>query len=83
MENQHKIIKGYRDLNQSEIDLMNEVKFLAKDVGELIERFKFMHTPMNNDDEASVDPRWLAIAQTDLQKGFMSLVRSIAKPTTF
>ena len=30
-----------------------------------------------------IDKRWLAIAKTDLQKGFMSLVRSIAKPETF
>ena len=26
MENQHKKIKGYRELTQAEIDLMNEVK---------------------------------------------------------
>ena len=26
MDNQHKKIKGYHDLNQEEIDLMNEVK---------------------------------------------------------
>ncbi len=26
MENQHKKIKGYRELNQAEIDLMNEIK---------------------------------------------------------
>lgn len=29
------------------------------------------------------DGRWLAIAQTDLQKGFMSLTRSVAKPDSF
>ena len=26
MENQHQKIKGYRDLSQEEIDLMNEIK---------------------------------------------------------
>lgn len=26
MDNQHKKIKGYRELNQAEIDLMNEIK---------------------------------------------------------
>ena len=30
MENQHKQIKGYRDLSQDEIDLMNEGKELAE-----------------------------------------------------
>lgn len=29
------------------------------------------------------DNRWLAIGKTDLQKGFMAVIRSIAKPTTF
>lgn len=26
MDNQHKIISGYRDLSQTEIDLMNKIK---------------------------------------------------------
>ena len=30
MNNQHKQIKGYRDLSQTEIDLMNEGKSLAE-----------------------------------------------------
>jgi len=30
MENQHQKIKGYRDLAQEEIDLMNEIKAMFK-----------------------------------------------------
>lgn len=30
MENQHRQIKGYRELSQEEIDLMNEVKEKAQ-----------------------------------------------------
>lgn len=30
-----------------------------------------------------IDRRWLSIARTDLQKGFMALTRSVAQPTTF
>lgn len=74
MDNQHQKIKGYRDLSQDEIDLMNRAKEHASYVGDLIERLE---------KESSIDKRWLAIAKTDLQKGFMSLVRSIAQPTTF
>lgn len=78
MDNQHKQIKGYRDLSQDEIDAMNEAKSLAAQVGALIEKLSVSSaTPVQ------VDQRWLAIAKTDLQKGFMSLVRSIAQPTTF
>jgi hypothetical protein len=76
MENQHQHIKGYRDLNQAEIDVMNLVKAKAEEVGAVINQLR-------NQAEVSVDQRWLAIAQTDLQKGFMSLVRAVAQPSTF
>lgn len=38
MENQHKLIKGYRDLSQEEIDLMNKIKELASQVGEVVKQ---------------------------------------------
>jgi hypothetical protein len=75
VDNQHKQIKGYRDLSIQEIDDMNAAKVLAEQVGDLCKKFE-MERPM-------ADKRWLAIAKTDLQKGFMSLVRSIARPETF
>jgi len=74
MDNQHKKIKGYRDLSQEEIDLMNKCKELAEKVGELV-------TEVNMN--PNIDKRWSSIGQTDLQKGFMSLIRSIAQPSTF
>ena len=74
LDNQHKKIKGYRDLSQEEIDLMNKAKKMAEQVGELVEEI------INND---STDKRWAYIAKTDLQKGFMSLIRAVAQPTTF
>lgn len=74
MENQHREIKGYRDLTPEEIALMNDAKGKSEDIGKLVEVLRA--TP-------GVDQRWLSIAQTDLQKGFMALVRSIARPTTF
>lgn len=75
MENQHRLITGYRELDQNEIDAMNKVKALAAKVGELADDIETnLHT---------LDRRWFADGKTDLQKGFMALVRSIAKPTTF
>lgn len=41
------------------------------------------HAILEGGDRPMLDTRWLAIAKTDLQQGFMSLTRSIAKPTTF
>ncbi len=36
MENQHRLIKGYRELSAEEIALMNESKELAEKVGALV-----------------------------------------------
>jgi hypothetical protein len=74
LKDQHTKIKGYRDLSQGEIDLMNKCKELAEQVGLLCDEVRM---------EPTTDPRWLQDAQLTLQKGFMSLIRSVAKPTTF
>lgn len=74
MDNQHRKIKGYRELSQAEINAMNAVKEKAAEVGELV------HELEQNKD---LDQRWVAIAKTDLQKGFMAATRSIAKPEFF
>lgn len=74
MENQHRKIKGYRELNQKEIDLMNEVKQHGAILGELVERLKMLDI---------VDQRWVSIGETDIQTGLMALTRSITKPDLF
>ena len=74
MDDQHKLIKGYRDLSQAEIDLINEAKNMAEQVGCFVEKLYYAQV---------ADPRWVSIARTDLQTGFMAVIRSIAKPTTF
>lgn len=67
-------IKGYRDLSQAEVDLMNKLKEVAVTVGEWVDIVL---------DDPDTDKRWANIAKTDLQKGFMSLIRAVAKPETF
>lgn len=74
MDNQHKLIKGYRDLSQAEIDAMNAVKKEGERLGILIEELR---------DNDSLDQRWVSIAETHLQQGIMAAVRSIAQPTSF
>jgi flagellar biosynthesis regulator FlaF len=74
MDNQHQKIKGYRDLSQDEIDLMNAIKDTGEQIGKLIDAVNQW---------PDTDKRWSAIAKTDLQTGIMALVRSIARPTTF
>jgi len=74
MENQHRQIKGYRDLSQSEIDLMNEIKTKGAELGELVDKLR------NAD---GLDQRWVSIGATDFQTGLMALTRSVAKPEFF
>ena len=81
MDNQHKHIKGYRDLSEQEIALMNEGKELAEKVGEFLKKLETAEFAQT--DEMVPDKRWLAIGKTHLQQGFMAAIRSIAKPTTF
>lgn len=98
MDNQHKLITGYRDLTEDEVALMNEVKAKAAEVGVLVERlrgrlpaFKIEGDPVQVgdqtliavSDEAYETDRWMTIGQDHLQQGFMALTRAVARPTTF
>ena len=83
MKDQHEKIKGYRDLSELEIKLMNDVKELAESVGDMVQGLESIDAIQGSKVVGGIDRRWLAIAKTDLQKGFMALTRSIAQPTTF
>lgn len=74
MDNQHRKIKGYRELSQAEIDLMNEVKTKGVELGELVAKLRARE---------DLDQRWISIGATDLQTGLMALTRGVAKPDFF
>lgn len=74
MENQHQKIKGYRDLTQEEIDLMNEVKEKGAELGVLIEKL---------DGIAEIDKNLLVAGKLGVQQGLMAIVRAITKPNFF
>jgi hypothetical protein len=67
-------ITGYRELNEEETALMNEGKALAEQVGVYVDKLRHLDF---------VDQRWVSIGRTDLQTGFMAVIRGIARPTTF
>lgn len=94
MENQHQKIKGYRDLSQAEIDLMNRIKEQGEKLGELVEELQVLHKAEAEELQVTQDfsevvqahidaRRWTSIGQTHLQQGIMALVRAVARPTTF
>lgn len=74
MENQHRQIKGYRELNADEIALMNEIKSKGAELGELVAKLRASD---------GLDQRWISIGATDLQTGLMALTRGVAQPTFF
>ena len=74
MDNQHRKIKGYRELNQAEIDLMNKIKTQGITIGGMVEFLE---------NSSDADPRWVAIGKTHLQQGLMALTRAVAKPDFF
>lgn len=74
MENQHRKIKGYRELSQEEIDLMNRIKEQGKHLDYLVTSLMA---------QGNVDQRWVEIGRTNLQQGLMALTRAVAKPELF
>lgn len=74
MDNQHRQIKGYRELNAEEIALMNEIKAKGSELGELVAKLRA---------NGGMDQRWLSIGATHMQEGLMALTRAVAQPTFF
>lgn len=84
-------ITGYRKLSAEETALINEGKMLAEMCGHFVEKLR-LHpaTPAGAapvtpafSELCSLDQRWVSIGATDLQRGFMAVIRGIAQPTTF
>jgi hypothetical protein len=69
MENQHREIKGYRELSADEIAVMNRIKAKGAELGELVAILQR---------QEGLDQRWVSIGATNLQQGLM-----VAKPTFF
>jgi hypothetical protein len=93
MENQHRKIEGYRELNANEIELMNEVKKMgdalkvALDGTEQHIRNQRENAGGNMVEHQRISDaealRWCSIAKTHFQQGLMALTRAVAQPTKF
>ncbi len=62
-------IVGYIEQTPTQIDNINALKTYE------IEIVKFLEALTNN-----AHPRWLSIAKTHIQTGFMAAVRAVARP---
>lgn len=95
MENQHRRISGYRELSQTEINLMNEVKALGSQLEDAVEKVlrhisdqESAARETQNADESlrlidATPARFASLAKTEFQTGLMYLTRAVAQPTFF
>lgn len=97
MENQHRKIKGYRELSEEEIDLMNRIKTKGAEMLALHHELQAMLVEQQNIKAVNAakghehsefrrfmeaEPlRWAEIGKTDIQTGIMALVRAVAQPS--
>lgn len=86
MENQHRKIKGYRELSQEEVVLMNLIKDQGEALGVTIEKLRELRC----DNKDGLNPIKLLEsadamynAEQQLKTGIMWLVRSVALPNSF
>ncbi|USN16775.1 hypothetical protein STRZYGA_00540 [Brevundimonas phage vB_BpoS-Strzyga] len=71
-------VAGYQKQSQEAVDLVNENKEAEERLLRLIDDLG--NGRSSTGELFAADPRWLAIARTDLERGFMALNRAIFKP---
>lgn len=76
MDNKHEglPVAGYRSQSDENVAIVNENKVLEERVLRRLDALR------NAAPEMGIDGRWLAIARTDIEQGFMALNRAIFQP---
>lgn len=75
MDNQHRRITDYRELDESEVALMNRIKAKEAEAAELVNLVRAA-APQGE------PQRQVAIAVTAFEEAFMRLVRAVARPAS-
>ena len=97
MEDQHKKIKGYRDLTKKEIELINKIKIQGEELKSIITELRDLRLEQDNTlitstlrivdglSEEQVNESYsnLSTAEDYLKTGMMWLTRSVALPDSF
>ena len=65
-------VAGYQPQSDERVQLVNENKVTEERILRAIER---------DTKNGRLDPRWAAIARTDIEKGFMALNRAVFQPS--
>jgi hypothetical protein len=65
-------VKGYTDQSDERVEMVNANKQLEEMILRMLDALV--------DEDDGIDQRWLAIARTHIEQGFMALNRSIFRP---
>jgi hypothetical protein len=77
IENQHRHITGYRDLPEDTVGRINWIKEVEQEVTRALENVAQEAGKLYSPNVL----RHLAIARTELETGFMYLIKAVARPT--
>lgn len=94
MDNQHRAIEGYQEMDQQKIDLFNKITATGKILEDLCNEVGMYYRIEDEDKKRAtgeltlykhtLNPdRWRALAITEFQTGLMFLKRALARPTIF
>ena len=89
MDNQHRLIQGYRELSADDIQLINDIKTMGLQLEALTDRVEAVLKERTNSGEPDAyvgyydSAVWYTSAVHDLKVGMMQLVRAIASPGGF
>lgn len=72
VENQHRQITGYRELDADDIAVMNHIKDKEQEVLAMLDGLNTA---------SSYDKEWVARSRAYMEIGFMAAVRAVARPT--
>lgn len=70
-------IKGYRQLTEQELAVVNLIKTHGETTGNLVEEIRLLM------EEYPDSQRWASIAATHFQQGYMAISRAVTRPETF
>lgn len=65
-------VKGYQSQENNRVTMVNQNKELEEQVLRVLDDLSLV--------QSDCDPRWLAIARTNIEQGFMAMNRAIFKP---
>lgn len=78
-----------RHLVVEELSLLDEANALAQQCGDFVAKLRRQPDvlrggrPASATEPGSLDQQWITMGATDLQIGFMKIIRGIAQPKTF